>query len=131
MDKITAHIGSAFYKTEIKSATNTIISDEPKSDGGMDLGFSPYELLASSLAACTCITLRMYANRKGWELQDIKVEVNIVEEAEEKKTTIIRSIELFGSLDTEQKKRLLNIANKCPVHNILTNTIEVKTDIIQ
>lgn len=131
MDKITAHIGSAFYKTEIKSSTNTIISDEPKSDGGMDLGFSPYELLASSLAACTCITLRMYANRKGWELQDIKVEVNIVEEAEEKKTTIVRSIELFGCLDTEQKKRLLNIANKCPVHKILTNTIEVKTDIIQ
>jgi putative redox protein len=65
MIKITARIGTELYKTEIESANNKIISDEPESAGGKDLGFAPKELLASSLAACTCITLRMYANRKG------------------------------------------------------------------
>ena len=129
MTKIKAHIGAANYRTEIRSATNTIISDEPESAGGIDLGFSPYELLASSLAACTCITLRMYANRKGWELKDVKVEVYFEEETQENTTKITRTIELFGNLDQDQKDRLLNIANKCPIHKILSNTIEVKSEL--
>ena len=65
MSKITAHTGNELYKTEIRSETNFIVSDEPESSGGKDLGFSPKELLAASLASCTGITLRMYANRKG------------------------------------------------------------------
>ena len=129
MDKITAHIGTALYKTEIKSATHSIISDEPESVGGMDLGFTPDELLASSLAACTSITLRMYANRKGWDLTDIKVEINLDNHPTEQKTVITRSIQLIGNLDEEQKTRLLYIADKCPIHKILTNPIEITTDL--
>ncbi|OAB29133.1 putative redox protein [Flavobacterium fryxellicola] len=127
MDKITAHIGAELYKTEINSATHTMISDEPESAGGMDLGFAPNELLASSLAACTCITLRMYANRKGWNLTDVKVEVTLDNDPRENKTKIIRDIQLFGDLDNDQIARLLNIANKCPIHKILSNPIEIST----
>ncbi|MDI1306672.1 MAG: OsmC family protein [bacterium] len=129
MIKITAHIGAELYKTEVKSASNTIISDEPESAGGKDLGFAPKELLASSLAACTCITLRMYANRKGWDLTDVKVEVTFEKDTTENKSKIMRNIQLFGNLDATQKARLLNIADRCPMHQILTNPIEITTEL--
>jgi putative redox protein len=93
----------------------------------MNLSFAPNELLASSLAACTSITLRMYANRKGWKLTEIKVEVNLDTDPIENKTKIKRDIQLFGDLDNDQIERLLNIANKCPIHKILSNTIEIST----
>lgn len=127
MNKIIAHTGKYLYKTEIKSATHTIISDEPESNGGKDLGFAPKELLASSLAACTGITLRMYADRKGWDLTDVKIEVSFDTDPAENKFKIIRNIQLFGDLDNDQKTRLLNIADKCPIHKILTNPIEITT----
>ncbi|MNX36348.1 OsmC-like protein [compost metagenome] len=128
MIKIAAHIGTELYKTEIKSETNYIISDEPENSGGKDLGLAPKELLASALAACTSITLRMYANRKGWDLTDVKVEVRFDQNPTESKFQIIRSIELSGSLDATQKERLLIVANSCPVHKILTNPIEITTE---
>lgn len=127
MNKITANIGTELYKTEIESETNLIISDEPKSSGGQDLGFAPNELLASSLAACTAITLRMYANRKGWELTDVKVEVSFETDSLENKFKIVRDIQLLGNLDEDQQARLLIIANKCPIHKILINPIEITT----
>ena len=127
MNKITANIGTELYKTEIESETNLIISDEPKSSGGQDLGFAPNELLASSLAACTAITLRMYANRKGWELTDVKVEVSFETDSLENKFKIVRDIQLLGNLDEVQQARLLIIADKCPIHKILTNPIEITT----
>lgn len=129
MDKIIASIGAELYKTEIQSETNFIISDEPESSGGKDLGFAPKELLASSLAACTCITLRMYANRKGWDLTDVKVEVTFETDSVENKFKIMRNIQLFGNLENDQKKRLINIADKCPIHKILTNPIEITTEL--
>lgn len=129
MGKIIASIGAELYKTEIQSETNFIISDEPESSGGKDLGFAPKELLASSLAACTCITLRMYANRKGWDLTDVKVEVTFETDSVENKFKIMRNIQLFGNLENDQKKRLINIADKCPIHKILTNPIEITTEL--
>ena len=129
MGKITATIGTELYKTEVQSETNFIISDEPESSGGKDLGFAPKELLASSLAACTCITLRMYASRKGWDLMDVKVKVALETDSMENKFKIIRNIQLFGDLDPDQKTRLLNIADKCPIHKILTNSIEITTEL--
>lgn len=127
MNKIKANIGTELYKTEIESETNLIISDEPKSSGGQDLGFAPNELLASSLAACTAITLRMYANRKGWELTDVKVEVSFETDSVQSKFKIVRDIQLLGNLDEDQQARLLIIADKCPIHKILTNPIEITT----
>ena len=129
MSKITAHTGNELYKTEIRSETNFIVSDEPESSGGKDLGFSPKELLAASLASCTGITLRMYANRKGWDLTDIKVEITFDTDSVDNKFKIIRNIILSGSLDDSQKARLLKIADKCPIHKIITNQIEITTEL--
>ena len=129
MSKITAHTGNELYKTEIRSETNFIVSDEPESSGGKDLGFSPKELLAASLASCTGITLRMYANRKGWDLTDIKVEITFDTDSVDNKFKIIRNIILSGSLDDSQKARLLNIADKYPIHKIITNPIEITTEL--
>lgn len=129
MAKITATIEKEHYKTTIKSATNTIIADEPTDMGGQNLGFSPSELLASALAACTSITLRMYANRKEWALEKVNVEVDFQRDNQTNKTVFQRKIELVGALDEEQKTRMLSIANACPVHKILTNSIEIQTEI--
>lgn len=131
MAKVSANIGSELYKTVIKTATNSLIADEPVSAGGMDLGFSPEELLASALAACTCGTLRMYANRKGWsELTEINVDVEFARDVQANVSQMKRKIELVGELTDDQKNRLLAIANKCPIHNALTHTIHIDTLLI-
>jgi putative redox protein len=127
MDKITATIEKELYKVEIKSPTNNIlIADEPVDIGGKDQGLNPNELLISALAACTNITVRMYADRKQWPLDEVKTEVDI--ESVDSKTTINRKIEFIGSLTDEQRKRLLAVANACPVHKILTNPIAINTE---
>ncbi|MFT3823388.1 MAG: OsmC family protein [Chitinophagaceae bacterium] len=128
--RITATIGSQLYKIDIHTATNEIVSDEPKALGGQDSGFSPSELLAASLGACTCATLRMYADRKGWALLDIKADVTFERDKANNRSIFTRTIELIGDLDAEQRARLLDIANKCPIHQALTNPIEVNTQLL-
>lgn len=127
MQKITAVIKNEKYKTEIRTESNVLIADEPVSLGGQGSGFAPRELLASSLGACTAITLKMYAERKGWDLQEAKVEVVFNWDKETSKSIIHRTIEFVGALDEEQKERLMVIANACPVHKMLTNPIEIVT----
>jgi putative redox protein len=130
MQKVTAVIGQQNYRTEIKNATNTIIADEPVEAGGQNLGFAPRELLASSLAACTSITLKMYADRKEWNLKEAKVEVTFEWNKEESKSFLSRKVELIGNLDESQKERLLVIANSCPIHKILSNPFVIATSLI-
>ncbi|MDY0089883.1 MAG: OsmC family protein [Flavobacteriaceae bacterium] len=131
MAKITSSIKNEHYKIEIKSPSgNTIIADEPVEMGGKDLGFSPKELLASSLAACTSATVRMYADRKEWDLQEVKIDIELDFVKEENKTVINRKIEFIGNLDEEQKKRLLAIANACPVHKMLSNKVEISSEVV-
>jgi putative redox protein len=131
MVKITSSIKSEHYKIEIKSPTgNLVIADEPIAQGGKDLGFSPKELLASALAACTSATVRMFADRKGWELQEIKLEIELQRDDKENKTVISRNLLLLGNLDETQRATLLNVANSCPVHKILSNPIEIKTQLV-
>jgi putative redox protein len=126
MVTVKAHIGTIPYKTDITSDHHSIIADEPESAGGGDLGFSPDELLASSLSACTAATLRMYANRKGWnELQDIDVEVTF--NRLQGSATMDRKITLTGDITNEQRERLLYIANRCPIHQTLTHPIVIDT----
>ena len=131
MIRTSAHITNELYKTELKSESgNTLISDEPIDKGGEDLGFSPKELLTASLAACTTITLRMYANHKQWDLQEVNIEVEMERDEDNNKTIITRKIKFTGNLDDEQRKRLITIANSCPVHKILTNPIDLNTVMI-
>ena len=125
---VTAIIGRDHYRTELIASGKTVIADEPEELGGADSGPAPGEFLMISLASCTAITLRMYADRKKWDVNRIKVEV-----ASEKignKTFFRREISLEGNLEEDQRQRLLQIANACPVHNVLTNPIEISTTII-
>lgn len=122
---VSATIGKEHYRTELFIAGHTVIADEPQDLGGTDLGPSPGQFLMISLASCTAITLRMYADRKNWEVTKIKVEVS--SEKVENKTLFKREISFAGAVDDEQRKRLLQIANSCPVHKTLTNPIEVQT----
>lgn len=128
MIKINAGISSELYRIEIKSASgNTLIADEPLEAGGKDLGFSPKELLASALAACTAATLRMYADHKKWDLQEVKLEIDLEQNETKTKTSINRKLEFIGNLTEEQRIRLLAVANACPVHKILTNPVEISS----
>jgi putative redox protein len=130
MATITSSIKKELYKVEIKSPSgNVIIADEPTSLGGKDLGFSPMELLASALAACTSATLRMYVDRKGWDLEEVKLEINLERDQKENKTIINTELVVIGNLDETQKARLLTIAKSCPVHKILSNPIEINTEL--
>lgn len=131
MASVTASIKKELYRVEIESPSgNVVIADEPLESGGKDLGFSPTELLASSLAACTSATLRIYADSKGWDLQEVKLEIDLERDEEGNKTVINRKMQLIGNLDEKQYERLFKVANACPVHKILTNPIEINTEIL-
>ncbi|HCZ34750.1 MAG TPA: osmotically inducible protein OsmC [Cytophagales bacterium] len=128
MAKVSSSIKNEPYKIEIKSLTgNVVIADEPVDKGGKDIGFSPKELLASALAACTSATVRMYADRKQWPLDEVKIDIDLERDEVANKTVINRKVQFIGNLDEEQRKRLLAVANACPVHKILTNPIEINT----
>lgn len=130
MANVKATIGKDHYKTILVSDTNTLIADEPIHAEGTDLGFSPAELLASALASCTAITLRMYADRKEWPLEQVDVVVTFQRDNEHNISNMNRSIGLHGALSQEQRDRLLHIANQCPIHKTLTNPISVKTHLL-
>lgn len=128
-----AHRG---LQTEIMANGHFILTDEPKDVGGTNLGGTPYDLLVSSLGACTAMTIRMYAKHKKWPLDEVKVhlsrEKRHSEDAEDlgehsKIEVIDRYVELSGDLTEEQRKRILEIADKCPVHKTLTNGLTVHT----
>ncbi|MBX2944723.1 MAG: OsmC family protein [Cyclobacteriaceae bacterium] len=123
MDKKKKQRTIIFYKTYFDDA------DEPVDKGGKDIGFSPKELLASALAACTSATVRMYADRKHWPLDEVKIDINLERDEVTNKTVINRKVQFIGTLDDEQRKRLLAVANACPVHKILTNPIEINTSL--
>lgn len=128
MAQVNASIGKELYKVEIKSPTgNLVIADEPLAGGGQDIGFSPKELLAAALAACTSATVRMYADRKGWDLTELKTEVVLEQDKIGNKTIINRKIEFMGHLSEEQKTRMIAVANACPIHHILSHPIEINT----
>ncbi|MDL2143168.1 OsmC family protein [Flavobacterium tructae] len=131
MDTLSAQIDTRLYRTEITSASgNIVIADEPQEMGGKNLGFSPSELLASSLASCTLITLRMYINRKQWEITEINIKVDFERDLDQKISLFTRKIEIIGEVDDKQRQRLETIANSCPIHKTLTNSIEIKTTLI-
>lgn len=131
METISAQIDTRLYRTEIKSASgNIVIADEPQEMGGKNLGFSPSELLASSLASCTLITLRMYINRKQWDVSEINIKVDFERDTDKNVSLFTRKIEIIGEVDQTQRHRLETIANSCPIHKILTHSIEIKTTLI-
>lgn len=126
---ITAQLGKQNYRIDIRSAKHQIFADEPQDLGGSDTAMNPYELLSASLAACTLATLRMYAQRKQWNLGEISVEISfeISDENDIKKARFLRKIRFTVEIEQEMKERLKQIAEACPVSKILkssNNTIE-------
>ena len=96
-----------------------IVVDEPGEEGGTDTGPRPTQLLASSLAGCTAITIELYADRKGWELPGLEVSVDMVSAADRSPTSFAVEVALPAGLDDEQRRKLMVIAEKCPVHRLL------------
>ena len=103
--------------------------DEPVAQGGGNTAPNPMEVLLSALGACTTVTLQMYANHKGWDLQSVKVD--LVLDPEEPKAgearQIVRQVHITGDLDEAQKARLLKVAESCPVHKLLAGEINIQT----
>ncbi len=102
-----------------------LLADEPLASGGADLGPPPFGFLLSALGACTAMTLRLYADRKEWPLERVRVELR--HEQGSDGLIIHRLLTLVGSLDDEQRARLETIAAKCPVHKALTGPIDIQT----
>jgi putative redox protein len=120
-----ATITDEVYRTELKVRKHTIIADEPEDVGGKDTGPRPGDFYRMSLASCTAITLRMYANRKNFDVK--KIQVTVSTEEGEGKTILHTDIKINGNLDETQRQRMLQIAKLCPVHKVLTNPIEINT----
>lgn len=140
-NRVTVRTDEEKYRTEIIASGHGLIADEPKSVGGQNLGPNPYDYLLSGLGACTSMTLRMYADRKKWPLQSVivrlshaKIHAKDCQECESdrgKVDLIEREVELIGDLDENQRARLLEIADKCPVHRSLHSEIVVRTELKQ
>lgn len=113
------------FALNLSNGVHSIVSDVARNLGGEDLGLNPHELVESALAACTIQTMVMYANRKGWELPELSVEVKIVKEVSGE-AVIERKIHIGGHPE-DVKSKLLEIANKCPIHKLLTGNIKIET----
>ena len=128
--------GTGKYVQRVQTASHDALADEPRSVGGNDLGFSPYDYLLAALGACTNMTLQMYAERKGWPLEGVSTVLTHAREhgkdcegCEEdgRLDVMTRAITLTGPLSDAQIAKLMEIADKCPVHRTLTGRIEVRT----
>lgn len=117
------------YVCDIQAGHHQLIADEPIPLGGTDLGPTPYVYLKAALGACTAMTIRMYAERKKWPLQDAIVTLRHSRDSN-KESVFERDIKLVGALDEEQKQRLLEIADHCPVHKTLSHGATILSKLI-
>jgi len=118
------------YKTEIQARNHIITADEPFEVGGQDLGLTPTELLESSLAACSTMTIRMYADRKQWDLEKVEIKVGFKRNMSTHQIIFKKEIRLFGNLDNEQRQRLLEMGSKCPIEKIITGNVSVESQLL-
>ena len=125
---------------QIVAGKHHLVADEPEASGGTDMGPGPYDLLLAALGSCTSMTVAMYARRKRWPLETVRVHLRHskvhaadcadCETSAAKLDRIERDIELVGALDDEQRARLMEIADKCPVHRTLTSDIDIQTRLV-
>lgn len=130
MAKVKATLENTNYYTEVIARQNTLITDEPTELGGGGKGFSPLEILATSLASCTAVTLKMYADSKEWDLGKIEINVSVENDKIAQKAIFNRQIGFSNTLDNKQQDRLLKVAESCPIHKLLHGEIEVKTELL-
>ncbi|MBC7751471.1 MAG: OsmC family protein [Candidatus Saccharibacteria bacterium] len=127
---VTASISDIPYTVSLMDGVHRWLGDESELDGGANAGPTPFHLLLSSLGACTAITLSMYAKRKAWPLTgvDINLEYNPNGKPADG-NQIVRHVVLRGELNEEQRERLLQVANACPIHKVLSGKIEIDTEL--
>jgi putative redox protein len=140
MGEVVVHGSAAGFAQEIIVGSHRLTADEPLEAGGAGSGPSPYDLLLSALGSCTSMTLGMYARRKEWPLEGVTVRlrnsrIHAVDcaECETKEGMLDRielDIQLAGTLTSEQRSKLLEIANKCPVHRTLVSEIDIQTRLV-
>ena len=133
---IVARVGENGYRTDLEINGYALIADEPTTVGGTGLGPSPYELLLGALGSCTAMTLRMYASRKQWPLESVVIRLRDtpphMKDCEECATSSVgvrsidRIVELHGPLAPEQRARLMEIADRCPVKQTLSRGIQIR-----
>ena len=111
------------FEHEVRVREHRLTADEPEDIGGRDLGPSPEELLAASLASCTAITMQMYADRKGWDMTGVEVDCDYTPAERGRPTSFGLVLKLPESLSEEQVERLLVIAAKCPIHRTLEGEV--------
>lgn len=138
--QVVARLGDDGFTTDIKIGPHCLLADEPVEVGGNDFGPNPYELVSAGLAACTAMTMRMYSNRKKWPLDNVEVHISHdkkhcdecgeVESPNQKVDHFFREITIEGDLSNEQRIRLMEIADKCPVHKTLHQNVVVKTSLL-
>jgi putative redox protein len=134
---VRVSIGTSHYHTDIAAGAHALVADEPQSVGGTDQGPDPYALLLSALGACKAITVRMYADRKEWPLERLELELshervhaNDCDDCEHKEgmiSVIECTLTAHGDLTDEQRARLAEIADKCPVHKTITGPNHIRT----
>lgn len=117
------------YACDIKAGHHQLIADEPIPLGGTDLGPTPYVYIKAALGACTAMTIRMYAERKQWPLQDAVITLRHSRDGN-KESVFERDIKLVGDLDEEQRQRLLDIADRCPVLKTLSHGATILSKLI-
>ena len=133
-DVVVRSLAGLTQSIEIRE--HRLVADEPAGSGGANLGPNPYELLLSALGACTAMTVRLYANRKGWPLEAVEVTLHHerihAEDCAECETRegyldrITKSLAFFGPLDADQRLRLTEIAEKCPVQRTLQHEVHIE-----
>ncbi len=136
---VVAFLGDEGFTTQIKAGNHFFVADEPEEVGGNNFGPTPYELVSAGLAACTSMTVQMYAKRKGWKIEYVETHVNYskehsidsqnFEDESAKIDTFKRYLIIKSDLDEKQIQRLLEIANKCPVHNTLHTPTQIITSL--
>ncbi|MGH8808042.1 MAG: OsmC family protein [Noviherbaspirillum sp.] len=124
--EVKVHRGEGKLQHVIEIGPHRVLTDAPKTYGGEETGPEPHDLLAAALAACTALTVKMYARRKGMDLQDI--DVRIEHGQQEGAYLLTRRIRYIGDLGAEDKARLTDVANKCPVHKTLSGEIRIVTE---
>jgi len=124
--EVTTHRGQGSLQQVIEIGRHRLLTDLAPDLGGEDSGPAPHDILAAALAACTTLTVNLYARRKGWPLDEVKVAIRHGQEGEA--YALHRTLEYVGALDAAQKARLTDIANHCPVHKTLSGKIDITTE---
>jgi putative redox protein len=126
---ITGTIAANRQQVDVQWRAGTLVIDEPTFNGGQDKGPDPFTLILAGLVGCTLTTLRMYVRRKGWSIDDIRVDANMVQQREPFRTTIWRTVAVGQAITEEQRAKLLHIAVNCPVARLLEGEIVIQTEL--